>query len=87
MGLDTVEFILGIEDEYSIRISDAEAEELAKVGDLAQFIVGKVKKEHGKILEEGKVLDEIIRRLVNDHAVDRDTITPDSNFVRDLGLD
>jgi acyl carrier protein len=87
MGLDTVEFILEIEDEYSIRISDAEAENIGRVGELAKFIVTKVIKEQGKRLEYENVLKRIIDKLVQNHAIEREIITPDSHFVRDLLLD
>jgi len=62
MGLDTVEFILEIEEEFSIRISDAEAEQLGIVGALAKYIVDKVAKEQGEVLEYENVLKGIVER-------------------------
>ena len=87
MGLDTVEFILETEEEFSIRISDSEAEKIGKVGELAKFIVTRVKKEQGKELQYENVLKGIIDKLVENYAIERDIIHPGSHFVRDLRLD
>ena len=38
MGLDTVELVMAVEEEFGLQISDAEAEKMERVGDLFQFI-------------------------------------------------
>ncbi len=40
-SLDVVELIMGLEDEFGIEISDAEAENIRTVGDAVSFISDK----------------------------------------------
>ena len=37
-SLDTVEFIMSLEDEFSVEISDEEAEKITKVSDVVEFV-------------------------------------------------
>ena len=40
-SLDTVEFVMGFEEEFGSEISDSEAEKILTVGDAVKFIEGK----------------------------------------------
>lgn len=37
-SLDTVEFIMSLEDEFSVEISDEEAEKITKVSHVVEFV-------------------------------------------------
>ena len=87
MGLDTVEFILEVEDEFSIRIPDSEATNIRTVGELAQFVVKLVTEEYAIDLSYENVFEKLKEILVNKYAVDQEIITPNAQFVRDLRLD
>ena len=41
-SLDTVELIMGLEDKFSLEISDEEAEKIRTVGDAISFIQSRV---------------------------------------------
>ena len=43
MGLDGVELVMEFEDEFDIKISDAEAQKMQTVGDTFDFIVKELK--------------------------------------------
>jgi hypothetical protein len=45
MGLDTVELVLAIEDEFGIRISDRIAQTLRTPGDVADYVMTRVRTE------------------------------------------
>lgn len=87
MGLDTVELVLEFEEKYSIVISDADAEELGIVGDLARYIVRESASQRAVSLTFEPVLLEVIDLLVSSFAVPRQRISSASHVVRDLGLD
>ncbi len=41
-SLDTAELIMGLEDEFNVKIEDSEAENIRTVGDAVSFIESKV---------------------------------------------
>ena len=43
-SLDTVELVMAFEEEFSIEVPDEEAEKLQKVGDVVDYIEGKLNK-------------------------------------------
>lgn len=47
MGLDAIEIILEVEDRFGITISDAEAEQVRTVGDLATLVNARIAAAHG----------------------------------------
>ncbi len=44
-SLDMVELVMELEDSYGIRISDEEAEQIKTVGQAADFVWNRIKKE------------------------------------------
>jgi len=42
-SLDAVEIIMAIEEEYDIEVPDEEAEKFQKVGDIVNYVDGKLK--------------------------------------------
>lgn len=86
MGLDVVEFVLEVEDEFQIRIPDDAYADVATVGVLCDWIVVTVERERGERLDRQTVLDRI-RRIVCDfmHLPESD-VSWDSTFIDDLGM-
>ena len=87
MGLDTVEFVLELEEKYAIEISDADAAELGVVGDMVRYIVQESAAQRTVALAFEAVLQEVIELLVSSFGVPRQRISSASHVVRDLGLD
>lgn len=87
MGLETVELVMELEEKYSIVISDADAEGLGIVGDLARCTVRESAAQRAVTLTFESVLLEVIDLLVSSFAVPRQRISSASHVVRDLGLD
>ncbi len=86
MGLDTVEFVMDLEKEFSIEISDSEAESLGIIRDIADFV--EVKNRAMNIeLSHDVILNKITEILVNNYGIPESEIHPRAHVVYDLKLD
>ena len=87
MGLDSVEIILTVEDEFDLEIPDTEAARMFTVGDLHAFVIlelrrlGRADADHDAVFAR---LRDIICRQV---GVKPETVVPSASFVKDLGVD
>jgi acyl carrier protein len=85
MGLDSVELVMGVEEEFGIQIPDAEAEKFQNVGDMLAFVVREVQAREPDITEE--IIWLRLREVIVDQlAVLPEEVTASAEFVRDLGL-
>jgi acyl carrier protein len=90
VGLDSVEIVWAAEDTFGISISNEEAAGMRTVGDLGRCIAQKVAERASvpgrPVLPE---LDLIWPRLVDlvvvEFGVPRERVTPETEWVRDLG--
>ena len=87
MGLDSVEFVLEIEEEFSITISDEDAEKLGIVGDIASYIVKESFAQANLSVSYETALTKITDMLANNYGVPREKIRPNAHVVKDLHLD
>lgn len=86
MGLDTVELIMAIEDEFGIVIPDSEAPQLARVGEIHAYIL-RVLGERGETPDADELWNRL-RNIVADHlGVRLEDVTPSAHIVYDLGAD
>lgn len=91
MGLDTVELLLFVEEEFNIEIADEAVERVETVGDLEKLIVSLVSAGAPvTAVTVGATGQDIARRLrrilVNELAVEPSRIRFDARIVEDLGL-
>jgi len=87
MGLDTVELLVHIEEEYDITIPDEDAYLLGEVGDLALYIVNACEQNNGVLIELDPVVDFLKKMLDREFGVPIEKINLKSHVVKDLGLD
>lgn len=87
MGLDTVEFIIELEKEFDIVISDSEAEKTGTVGEVAYLIAKLLSEKPGTSVTYETPLPKVIDILVNSYGVPRQKINTSSHVIYDLGLD
>jgi len=85
MGLDTVELVLAIEDEFAIRIPDEVAEHLVTVGALHEYVLHTLKTD-GRPREPEDVFETIQHLIIRQIGIDAQLITKDANFMQDLGF-
>lgn len=84
MGLDTVELIYKIEEHFKLPIPDNEAEKLATIRNISDYIVGLL----GADQERKAQIEQEVLAIVSDHAgMDTADLWLDMSITGDLGLD
>ena len=86
MGLDTVELLLKIEEDFDIKLSDSEAQKILTVGELSQLISVTTSCGNSPVSVD-QAFDHVAKILETDFGVKNDLITPNARIVKDLGLD
>lgn len=86
MGLDTVELVMEIEDEFEIEISDEAAPDLTTVGDIYLFVMNAVA-ARGRTIDEREAWDRLKRIFVDRFGIPDQHLLPSAHIVYDLGLD
>ncbi|WP_038160428.1 phosphopantetheine-binding protein [Verrucomicrobium sp. BvORR106] len=86
MSLDSVELVLEVEKEFDIFVSDEDASKIFTVGNFRDLIVRSLQ-EKGMNPNEGEVMQKLRAIVVEQIGVSPDEVTPEADFVRDLGLD
>jgi len=86
MGLDAVELVMQVEEQFCIDIPDVDAQGLGVLGDFAKYVS---KKTAGTATEctEFYAMHKIIEILERDYGVPVGVTNAHSHIVRDLGLD
>ena len=95
MGLDIVELIVTVEEVFQIHIADEEANRLSTVGDLHKLVLGKLGDSNSGLVSMGEVGDSrqqdvweaLCQIIAAQTKVSRETITPESRILDDLGID
>ncbi len=83
MGLDVVDLVFAVEQEFEITIDIRDAEQIGTVGQLHRYVLSKLDPGSG---DEG-VWDRLTV-IVSEHAgIARDRITEEKHFVHDFGMD
>lgn len=86
MGLDTVELVLAIEEEFGIELANDELAECYTVGQLGNII-------RKKLLASQKQFDAFdtwqrMTRIIAEHrSIPADNLKPEMKFVDDLHMD
>ena len=86
MGLDSVEFVMAVEEDFQISIENDEAETIATVGDMQAVILRKLK-ENDADLEETFVWAKLKQIVVDELGVRPDQVTPEARFIQDFRID
>ncbi len=89
MGLDTVELVMALEEEFGVEIPDEEAERIVTVGDARDFIVGKLREraEGPDVVDPEEVFSRVKATVVEQSGVSPEKVTLDAAFIDDLGMD
>jgi acyl carrier protein len=86
MGLDSVELVMAIEDEFGIVIPDADAAQLAVLGAMHGFIV-RALRERGDTPDDDQVWERLRNVVVKQLGVRPGEVTPSAHIVEDLHAD
>jgi hypothetical protein len=80
MGLDSVELVMAVEEQFGITISDEEAQEMRTVGDMYQCVLGKVMTTEKSSCLTQKAFHLLRRTAMQLFSVPRDQFRPDTQL-------
>ena len=86
MGLESVEIVMAVEEEFGIRIPDERAAELATVGDMLDFVLIALR-QRGEVPDEGAIWEHLRAVIVDQIRVPLEDVTRNARFIQDLGVD
>ncbi len=90
MGLDAVELVMAIEEEFDINIPDEEAANFDTVEKLYRHVLDVLylnqSGSSGQV-DESEVWERMKDVIVSQLGVRPEQVTEDANFVSDLGID
>jgi acyl carrier protein len=86
MGLDTVELVMAIEDEFGIEIPNEDAAKLGVIGDLFDFVV-RALRQRGESPDEVQTWERFRAVVVRQLGVRPDEVVRSAHIVRDLHAD
>ncbi|PAW85183.1 MAG: hypothetical protein B9S33_10280 [Pedosphaera sp. Tous-C6FEB] len=84
MGLDVVELVMAVEEEFSIEVNDEEAAQLATCGSLADYVVKQLR-ARGDTRTEDEVWTRLKDLIVEQLGVKADEVKREAKFYEDLG--
>ncbi len=87
MGLDTVELIMAVEEDFDLEIPDAAAEKMITVGDMHSFLVSELRRRGQADIDERVVLDRLREIICTQFGVKAELVVPEARFVQDLRAD
>ena len=86
MGLDSVELVMAIEDEFGIEIPNTDAPQLFVLGAMHDFIV-RALRQRGDTPDEVQVWERLRAVVVEQLGVRPDEVTRSAHIVYDLRAD
>ena len=87
MGLDTVELVMAVEEDFTLEIPDAVAEKMFTVGDLHSFVVSELRRLGRPDIDEVRIFERLREIICTQLGVKAELVVPEARFVKDLGAD
>ena len=87
MGLDTVELVMAVEEEFDLQIPDAVAAKMFTVGDLHTFLASELKRLGRNDWDEIRIFERLREITSRQLGVKPEAVVPEARFVDDLGAD
>jgi acyl carrier protein len=86
MGLDTVELVMAIEEEFGIEIPNTDAPKLAVLGDMHDYVV-RALRQRGDTPDDEQVWQRLSEVVVKQLGVRPSEVTRTAHVVYDLRAD
>lgn len=86
MGMESVELVMAVEETFSITIADQDASTARTAGDLRDLIL-RALRDQGIQTNADQVWLKVKSIVVDQLGVSPHQVTPDADFIRDLGVD
>lgn len=87
MGLDTVELVLNIEEEFGLEIPNDAAGRMFTVGDVHSFLVRELERRGQTAVDESRIFERLREIVCTQLGVKPEAVVPGARFVEDLGAD
>ena len=87
MGLDTVELVMAIEEDFGLEIPDETAAKIVTVGDMHAYLVSELARRGQPDLDEEGIYTKLRDIICHQTGVKPDEVVPKARFVQDLRLD
>jgi acyl carrier protein len=88
MGLDTVELVMAVEEEFAIEIPNSEAGKMERVGDMHAFVMRTLRqRDEAAVVDDAQVWARLREVIVEQLGVRPDEVTPTAHFIDDLRAD
>lgn len=87
MGLDTVELVMAIEDEFAIEIPNAEAERIRTVGDISDYVAQAVRLKMRPVPVDEEIWLRTRKVVIEQLGVKPERVTRTTRIIEDLGAD
>ena len=87
MGLDTVELVMAVEEEFAITIPDSVATKMFTVGDMHAFVASELNRLGRPHSDPALVFEQLKIIIVRQLGVKPSEVIPGARFVKDLRAD
>jgi acyl carrier protein len=87
MGLDTVELVMAVEEEFGISIPDSAATNMLTVGEMHTFVVSELNRLGKPHVDPVVIFEHLQRIIVRQLGVRPSEVIPSARFVKDLRAD
>lgn len=86
MGLDIVELVMSVEEEFDIEIPSVVQEKILTVGDLVDAVVAELVRLERSV-DPVVVFDRVREITIEKAEAPPDMVTREARFIDDLGMD
>jgi acyl carrier protein len=86
MGLDSVELVMAVEEEFGLKIPNSEAGRMACVDDVLRFVLQTLR-QRGEVIEDAIIWTRLTDVIVAQLRVKPEEVTPAARFVEDFRID
>nr|WP_038160423.1 hypothetical protein [Verrucomicrobium sp. BvORR106] len=86
MGMESVELVMAVEEAFGIAISDQDASTAKTAGDLRDLVL-RALRDQGIQTDADQVWLKLKDIIVDQLGVSPHQVTPETDFIRDLGVD
>ena len=86
MGLEIVEIVMALEEEFGVEIDDRDAGKLGRVGEMSDYVARKLRQQ-GVAVDEEQVWNRVKRIVIEQSGVKSEEVTRQAHFVYDLKCD
>jgi acyl carrier protein len=88
MGLDTVELVMAVEEEFAIEIPSSEAGKMERVGDMHAFVVRTLRqRDEAAVVDADQIWTRLREVIVEQLGVRPEDVPPTTHFIHDLRAD